>query len=62
MSKKSDDLLNGMKEIRGYLSRSEATILKWHREYDLPIKKIGVNGVWVASRKKLDTWAAKQVK
>jgi hypothetical protein len=51
------DLLSGMKSICQHLNGiSEATVLKWYREYDLPIRKAG--GVWIGSRKKMDQWSA----
>jgi hypothetical protein len=49
------DLLSGMKAICQYLNNvSEATVLKWHRECGLPIKKAA--GIWVGSRRGLDRW------
>lgn len=48
------DLLVGMKAICTFLRMSEATVLKWHREYDdFPVKK---NGGYVSSRHKLNIW------
>lgn len=48
------DMLIGMKAICSFLRMSEATILKWMREYDdFPVKK---NGVCISSRLKLNTW------
>lgn len=65
MSQKSADLLIGMKSICQYLHGiSETTALKWHRELEMPIRKSAKNGtagIWIASRAKLDTWAAKLV-
>lgn len=56
------DLLVGMKNIRQHLSNvSEATVLKWYRELDLPMRKSSKNGeagMWMASRKQLDEWSA----
>ena len=53
-----NNLLVGMKAICKVLNGiSEATALKWHREFDLPIKKTGKAGYWVASREKLEEWA-----
>jgi len=52
---KRSEILIGMKAIRQVLNNiSEATVLKWHRESDLPIKKKG--GQWVCSRSKLEKW------
>ena len=50
----SSDILNGMKEICGYLRRSEATVIKYHRELGLPIKK--AQGSWMGSKKAIDKW------
>jgi hypothetical protein len=48
------DLLVGMKSICSFLRMSEATVLKWLREYDdFPVKK---NGGYVSSRYKLNIW------
>lgn len=48
------DILVGMKAISSFLRMSEATILKWLREYDdFPVKK---NGFYVSSRRKLNVW------
>jgi len=33
---------------------SEATTTSWHREYGMPIKKVG--GIWIGSRNRLDVW------
>jgi hypothetical protein len=59
------DLLVGMKAICRHLHGiSESTVLKWHRELDLPIRKSDKNGnagIWIGSRKKLDDWAAQYV-
>lgn len=46
--------LAGMKEICEYMKRSEATVLQWQREMDLPIIKIG--GAWEGDTEKLDEW------
>lgn len=58
MSKKTEveqsDVLVGMKAICNFLNLSDATVLKYHREYDdFPLKK---NGVYVSSRSKLNAW------
>ena len=61
MAKKTEnaDALVGMKAICQYLGVSESTALKYHREYDLPIKKVGPNGYWLGSKKNIDEWSAK---
>ena len=46
--------LNGMKEIAGYVRRSESTVVGWIRDMDFPAKKIG--GIWEASKKEIDAW------
>lgn len=58
---KSNEILNGMKEICQYLGKSEPTVLKWARDMGLPIKKTGDNGVWVGSRTKIDAWVVEYV-
>ncbi|MCK9172020.1 MAG: hypothetical protein RBR03_09020 [Desulfuromonas thiophila] len=52
--KRSEKILNGMKEISAFLGRSIPTVLKLHRDYDMPIKK--VEGIWVAHRDNLEDW------
>lgn len=48
------DVLRGMKAICSFLSMSEATVLRWMREYeDFPVKK---NGQFISSRKRLNAW------
>ena len=59
MAKNEETLGNnkliGMKEICNHMRGiSEATVLKWHRELDMPIKKRG--GIWCATKTKLDAW------
>lgn len=50
----TSDLLVGMKAICSFLRMSEATIIKWMREYDdFPVKK---NGGYISSRYKLNVW------
>lgn len=55
------DLLVGMKAICRHLNGvSEATALKFHRELGAPMRKSdknGTEGVWLASRAKLDEWS-----
>jgi len=54
----SSNLLIGMKAICRYLNNiSEATVLKWHRELDLPIKKTAKSGYWVGNKIKIDEWS-----
>lgn len=53
---KATDVLFGMKAISGYLGRSEATVLKFSREYDdFPVKKENGSG-YISSRSRLDEW------
>lgn len=48
------DMLIGMGAICTFLRMSEATVLKWLREYDnFPVKK---KGVYISSRMKLNAW------
>jgi hypothetical protein len=48
------DLLVGIKAICDFLRRSEATVLKWRREYDdFPVKK---NGQLISTRAGLQKW------
>ena len=58
MSKKTDDeradILVGMNAICGFLGVSEATVIKYQREYDdFPVKKIGR---LTATRSALQKW------
>jgi len=54
------DWIVGMKSICDFLGGiSEPTALKWHRQLELPIKKMSKgkdSGVWVGSKSKLNTW------
>lgn len=56
MAKKpNENNLIGMDAISVYLNGlSHTTILKWYRDYDLPIKNNG--GTWTASAPKIDKW------
>ena len=57
--KDESDVLFGMKSICEYLDGiSEATALKFHREFDLPIKKLG--GIWQGSKAKINEWSRRQ--
>ncbi len=48
------DMLVGMKAICSFLRMSEATVIKWTRDFeDFPVKK---NGGYVSSRHKLNIW------
>lgn len=54
------DLLIGMKAICRYIGKTEVTVLKYHRELDLPIRKSdknGTSGQWISSKTKIDQWA-----
>jgi len=46
--------LLGMKQITDYVSRSEVTVLKLHREYGFPAVKIG--GTWESDTELIDKW------
>lgn len=53
---KATDVLFGMKAICDHLGRSEATVLKFCREYDdFPVKKENRTG-YISSRSKLEEW------
>lgn len=59
--KEQSDLLYGMREIRQYLGgRGEATVLKMHREYGLPIYQKEAEGIWMGSKAKIDEWSKGQ--
>ena len=48
------DMLRGMKAICDFLRMSEATVLRWMREYEnFPVKK---NGNYISNRTKLNEW------
>ena len=58
------DLIVGMKALCEVLNVSEATVLKWHRELGLPIKKGSKNGdagVWIGSLSKINVWVQEYV-
>lgn len=55
----SSDIIKGMKAICQQVGASESTVLKWHRELGLPIRKGSKNGdrgIWVGSKTKIDAW------
>lgn len=51
--------LTGMKRIRGYVGRSEATVIDWVRTRGFPAKKI--NGVWESDTLLIDEWRRAQI-
>ena len=56
-SEEPADILVGMKAICDFLRVSEATVIKWRREYDdFPVKK---NGQLTSSRAALNKWSLK---
>lgn len=55
MVKRSDNCLQGMKEICSYVNRSEATVINWIRAFDFPASKIG-GGIWEADKVNIDKW------
>jgi len=64
MSAPECDVVTGMKAIAQLVGASESTVLKWHRELDLPIKKgskKGDSGIWIGSKKKIDEWVQEYV-
>ncbi len=46
--------LVGMKQICGYVNRSEATVLVLIREWDMPARKIC--GIWESDTELIDRW------
>ena len=46
--------LSGLKEIAAHMRKSETTVLKLHREYALPMRKVG--GVWESHTESIDRW------
>jgi hypothetical protein len=49
------DILVGMKAICEFIGYSEATIIKWRKEYDdFPVKK---NGQLISSKTALNEWS-----
>ena len=45
------------KSIARYLGRSSRTVQRWHREYDLPVHRLGVDtGSVFAYADELDSW------
>ena len=60
MIKRSDDALQGMEEIRGYVFRSEATVIDWILKRRFPASKIG-GRTWESSRTAIDKWKQTQV-
>ena len=56
MEKKNDDTLFGIDKIRPHVGNvSEATILKYKREYpSFPMRKL--RGIWVANKEAIVDW------
>ncbi len=52
--------LDGMKEICGYVRRTESTVLKWVRELGFPAKKVG-GGIWQSETALIDEWRTGQI-
>lgn len=50
---------SGLKAIRAYVGRSEATVLDWSRSQDFPARKI--SGVWERDTALVDVWRRKQI-
>lgn len=51
--------LTGMKAIRAYVGRSEATVIDWVRTMGFPAKKI--SGVWESDTVLVDKWRRNQI-
>lgn len=60
MTKRSNDSLQGMAEIRQYVNRSEATVMDWIRNQGFPASKLG-GGTWESTKSAIDEWKRKQV-
>lgn len=52
--RRSETALHGMKAISDYYGRSEATVLKLHREFGFPLRKD--TGAWISDRALIDDW------
>jgi hypothetical protein len=52
--------LSGMKQIRDYFNRSEATILQLIRQDEFPARKIA--GIWESDTEEIDTWRKRQIR
>ncbi|MGA1846897.1 hypothetical protein [Deferribacter abyssi] len=59
MVKTKTTILVGMKAIRQYVGRSEATVLKWIKEDGFPAKK--VDGVWESDTVLIEKWRRKMI-
>ncbi len=57
--KNTNTALSGMKEICGYLKRSERTVLNLIRLQKFPAKKLG--GVWESDKELIHLWRKKQI-
>jgi len=57
MVKRSANALQGMAEIRAYVNRSEATVMRWIRELGFPARKI-LGGLWESDKGLIDRWRA----
>lgn len=56
------DVLFGITSICKFLGVSEATVVKWMREYeDFPIKKME-GGMYIGSRSELNKWFREQIR
>jgi len=53
MVKRPDSVLQGMAEIRAYVNRAEATVLRWIRELGLPARKLA-GGTWESDKALID--------
>ena len=59
MVKTKTTILVGMKAIRQYVGRSEATVLKWIKNDGFPAKK--VDGVWESDTVLIEKWRRKMI-
>lgn len=58
-AKTNGTALVGMKEICGYMRRSEATVLELIRDCEFPAKKI--RGCWESDTGLIDRWRREQI-
>lgn len=53
-------VLQGMKEICLYVNRSEATVVRWIKEFAFPASKIA-GGTWESDKALVDDWRRKSI-
>lgn len=60
MVRRSDTILQGMGEIRAYVNRSEATVVRWIKELGFPARRI-TGGTYESDKALVDEWRRKQI-